>query len=103
MILDTLEQAVGLLIRRAIAKPKWSPHLLDTELEEVERHCEEVLEAAVRMDRDTIQTVPVVPVPLLRQGYLYLYRIVTFNSLFRDLALDLAVISSRQWTLLFGA
>lgn len=47
VVLDTLEQAVALLIRRAIARPKWTPHLPDTELAEVEQHCVEVLEAAV--------------------------------------------------------
>lgn len=51
VVLDTLEQAALLLARRAIARPRWSPQssaAADTELEEVERHCQEVLKAAVR-------------------------------------------------------
>lgn len=48
VVLDTLEQAAGLLVRRAIARPRWSPQAPETELLEVERHCNEVLLAAVR-------------------------------------------------------
>ena len=47
VVLDTLEQAASLLVRRAIARPRWSPHSPDTELAEVERHCLGVLHAAV--------------------------------------------------------
>ena len=48
VVLDTLEQAAGLLGRRAIARPRWSPQSPETELEEVEGHCREVLLAVVR-------------------------------------------------------
>lgn len=48
VVLDTLEQATALLVRKAIARPRWSPHASDTELAEVEGHCAEVLQAAVR-------------------------------------------------------
>lgn len=47
VVLDTLEQAAGLLGRRAIAPPRWSPQCPETELAEVERHCKDVLLAAV--------------------------------------------------------
>lgn len=48
VVLDTLEQAAGLLGRKAIARPRWSPQSPEMELSEVERHCAEVLLAAVR-------------------------------------------------------
>ncbi|CAM9634277.1 unnamed protein product, partial [Ectocarpus sp. 13 AM-2016] len=49
VVLDTLEQAASLLGRRAIARPRWSPQSPETELLEVERHCNEVLLAAERL------------------------------------------------------